>query len=296
MKSDKNILIAFLLNICFSLFELFGGFLTNSVAIISDAMHDFGDALSIGLSYFLEKRSHKGPDKKYTYGYIRYSILGALITSTILIVGTIGVSYAAVVRFFHATELHYDGMIIFAVIGVVINFLASYFTRDGSSLNMKSVNLHMLEDVFNWLVVLIGSILMKFTNINIIDSIMSLGIAFFLLIHAGKNVKTILDLFLEKIPDNISILLLEKELLEIDGVKQVHHIHLWSIDGIQNYATMHIVTSKKNNSSIKNQVRETLKKYNIYHVTIELENENEVCNDKECHMHFQEKQHEHYHV
>ena len=87
MRTQKNILVAFILNVSFSIFELIGGVLTNSVAIISDSVHDIGDALSIGISYFLEKKSKKEPDDKYTYGYVRYSILGAVITTVILLVG-----------------------------------------------------------------------------------------------------------------------------------------------------------------------------------------------------------------
>ena len=139
MKTEKNILIAFLLNMCFSLFELIGGIFTNSVAIISDAIHDFGDSISIGVSYFLEKKSKKKPDNKYTYGYARYSILGAIITNTILITGSILVIINAIERIINPVDINYDGMIIFAVFGVIINFLAAYFTKEGDSLNQKAV-------------------------------------------------------------------------------------------------------------------------------------------------------------
>ena len=161
MKTEKNILIAFLLNISFSLFELIGGMFTNSVAIVSDAIHDFGDSISIGISYFLEKKSKKKPDNKYTYGYTRYSILGAIITNSILITGSILVIINAVERIINPTEINYDGMIIFAVFGVIINFFAAQFTKEGDSLNQKAVNLHMLEDVLGWIVVLIGAIVIQ---------------------------------------------------------------------------------------------------------------------------------------
>ena len=156
MKTEKNILGAFILNVTFSVLEFIGGALTNSVAIISDSIHDMGDAISIGLSYFLEKKSKKKPDKKYTYGYIRYSILGGLITTVILIIGSSLVIYNSIIRIFNPVEINYNGMIIFAIFGVVINFMAAYLTREGDSINQKSVNLHMLEDVLGWIVVLIG--------------------------------------------------------------------------------------------------------------------------------------------
>ena len=151
MKTEKNIFIAFLLNIAFSIIEFFGGFFTGSIAIISDAVHDLGDAFSIGVSLFLEKKSKKGPDEKHTYGYIRYSLLGSVITTSILIVGSIFVIVESINRLFNPVEVNYEGMIFFAIFGVIINFIASMVTKDGDSLNQKSVNLHMLEDVFGWL-------------------------------------------------------------------------------------------------------------------------------------------------
>ena len=147
MKTEKNILIAFLLNMLFSIFEIIGGIFTGSVAIISDAVHDFGDSISIGISYILEKKSKKKPDNKYTYGYTRFSVLGATITNTILIVGSILVILNAVKRIINPIEINYNGMIIFAIIGVIVNFVAAYATKEGDSLNQKAVNLHMLEDV-----------------------------------------------------------------------------------------------------------------------------------------------------
>ena len=161
MKTDKNIFVAFFLNISFSIIELFGGLFTNSIAILSDAIHDFVDALSIGISYFLEKKSKKEPDNIYTYGYIRYSILGALITTVILITGSIFVIINALIRLFNPVTINYDGMLILSIIGIIFNLLAAYMTKEGDSLNQKSVNLHMLEDVFGWIVVLIGSLLIK---------------------------------------------------------------------------------------------------------------------------------------
>ena len=191
MKTEKNILIAFLLNMSFSLFELIGGFFTNSVAIISDAIHDFGDSISIGISYFLEKKSKKKPDNTYTFGYARYSILGAFITNTVLTIGSVLVIINAIKRIINPIDLNYNGMIIFAIFGVIINFLAAYFTKEGDSLNQKAVNLHMLEDVLGWIIVLVGAILIKFTKINIIDSLMSIGVAIFILVHAIKSFKSI---------------------------------------------------------------------------------------------------------
>ena len=293
MKTEKNILIAFILNISFSIFELFGGILTNSVAILSDSVHDLGDAISIGISYFMEKKSKKHADNKYTYGYGRYSVLGGTITTTILLVGSILVIAGAIKRLINPVEVNYRGMIVFAIVGVILNFIAAYVTREGDSINQKSVNLHMLEDTLGWVVVLIGAIIMNFTNIKIIDPIMSIGVAIFILIHSIKNFKKVLDLFLEKTPENINIDELKKHLLEIKDVDDIHHIHIWSMDGINNYATMHIVSKTKNIVKLKKEIREELEEHNICHAI--LETEEEACDDKECHVEFKNQSHHHHH-
>ena len=282
MKSEKNILTAFILNVAFSIFELIGGIFTNSISIISDAVHDFGDALSIGISLILEKISKKKPDEKYTYGYARYSVLGALITTIVLTIGSIFVILGGINRILNPKPINYDGMIIFAIFGVVINFLAAYFTREGNSINQKAVNLHMIEDVLGWVVVLIGAILMKFTNISLVDSIMSISIAIFILINAFKNLKDILDLFLEKTPKDISVEKIKKHLLDIKEIEDVHHIHIWSMDGFSNYLTMHIVTENKNIKELKNKIRKEMSELGISHTTIEMENKNDNCEEKEC--------------
>ena len=294
MKTEKNILVAFLLNLLFSLFELFGGLITNSISIISDAIHDFGDAISIGISYFLEIKSNKKPNNQYTFGYKRYSVLGALMTNTILIIGSILVIYNAIKRIINPTIINYDGMIVFALLGVIVNSLAVYFTKNGDSLNQKAVNLHMLEDVLGWIVVLIGAIVIKFTKINVIDSIMSILVALFILFNALKSYKAIIDIFLEKTPKGIEIEEIKKQIFNIKNVKDIHHIHIWSIDGVNNYATLHIITDTKDLSILKKEIKEKLKQYNITHTTIEFENNLDKCNEIECEMK-EGFSHHHYH-
>ena len=293
MKTEKNILVAFILNISFSIFEFFGGIFTGSVAIISDSIHDLGDAISIGISYFLERKSKKKADKRHTYGYIRYSVLGGVITTTILLVGSILVIISAVKRLLNPIDINYSGMIIMAIIGVVLNFLAAYITREGDSINQKSVNLHMLEDVLGWVVVLVGAIIMNFTDIKIFDPLMSIGVALFILINALKNLKKVLDLFLEKTPTDVDIDELKEHLLKIKEVEDIHHIHVWSIDGYRNYATMHIVTNAKNLKKLKNAIREELEEHNICHAI--LETEDEACTEKECNINLNTDIHEHHH-
>ena len=262
MRTEKNILTAFILNLLFSVFEFVGGLVTGSVAIISDAIHDLGDAASIGISFFLEKISKKQPDEKYTYGYARYSVIGGLITTFILLLGSVAVMYNAVGRIISPSPINYDGMILFALIGVAVNFVAAFLTRGGDSLNQKAVNLHMLEDVLGWAVVLIGAIVMRFTDLTVIDPLMSICVAVFILINAIKNLKEIFEIFLEKAPAGICIDELKHHLLEIEGVTDIHHIHVWSMDGQSNYATMHVLADG-NTHEIKEKLREELREHNI---------------------------------
>ena len=299
MKSDKKIFVAFLLNLTFSVLEFVGGILTNSVAIMSDAVHDLGDAASIGASWILERKSKKQPDEVYTYGYARFSVLGGLITTLILLLGSGLVIYNAITRLIHPEPINYNGMIICAVVGVTVNLCAAWFTRHGDSINQKAVNLHMLEDVLGWVVVLIGAIVMRFVDIPWLDPVLSIAVAVFILINALRNLKDVLDLFLEKVPHGVEITHLKEHLCRIDGVEDVHHIHVWSTDGRHNYATMHVVTAADSHR-IKDAVREELKEHGIGHATLELEQPGEHCHEVHCHVepadsHGHHHHHHHHH-
>lgn len=295
MKTEKNILIAFILNLFFSIFEFIGGIFTGSVAIISDAVHDTGDAASIGIAFIFEKKSKKQPDDKYTYGYSRYSVIGAAITNFILLFGSLAVIFNAVKRIIAPVEINCDGMIFFAIVGVIVNFAAAYITREGDSVNQKAVNLHMLEDVLGWAVVLVGATVMKFTDFTIIDPIMSIGVALFIITNSVKNLKEIIDIFLEKTPHGISVAEIKEHLSEIDGVIDVHHIHIRSIDGHNNHATMHIVTDMDTHE-IKEKIREELREHGISHATLETETSNELCTEINCTVkHDRSHAHHHHH-
>ena len=295
MKTEKNILIAFLLNLAFAIFEFVGGIFTGSVAILSDAIHDLGDAASIGVSFFLEKKSKKQPDEAYTYGYARYSVLGSTITTLTLLIGAVVVIYNAILRIITPVPIHYNGMILFAVVGVCVNLGAALITRKGESLNQKAVNLHMLEDVLGWIVVLIGAVVMRFTDFAILDPILSIGVAIFIGINAVRNLKESIDLFLEKTPRDLNVQTVKDGILKIPGVWDVHHIHLWSMDGQSHYATMHIRTAADPHE-VKDVVREKLGTFGIGHVTLELEAENEHCHAEHCHVeHTHHSGHCHHH-
>lgn len=306
MKTQRNILIAFLLNLAFSVFEFVGGLVTGSVAIVSDAVHDLGDAGSIAVSYFLEKKSGKQPDERHTYGYRRYSVLGGFFTSLILLAGSAVMIYNAIQRILDPRQIHYDGMILFAVVGVCVNFFAALFTREGGSLNQRAVNLHMLEDVLGWAAVLVGAVVMRFTDFALLDPLLSIGVSVFILINALGNLKEVLGLFLEKTPQELELGELREHLEAIDGVLDVHHIHLWSLDGQSHCATLHVVTDR-DPQAVKAAIREELREHGVGHVTVEIETSGESCGERECapevpahaahchHHHHHHHNHHHHH-
>ncbi len=289
MKTKRKIFIAFIFNLLFSIFEFFGGIITGSVAITSDALHDFGDATSIGSAYFLEKISEKKPNNKYTFGYSRFSVLGALITTLILLVSSIIIIFNAILHIISPISIDYNCMLIFALIGLIVNIIATYFTHGGKSINQKAVNLHMLEDVLGWLVVLVGAIVIKFTNLYIIDPILSIIVALFVIINCIKNLIEITQIFLIKTPKNIDISKLIEHVKSVNGVIDAHHIHVWTLDGEINCATLHVVVNDFD-IDIKNKVKQELNEHDIYHTTIEMEKDIENCKENTCNI----KQKEHH--
>ena len=187
MKKENKILAAFILNSVFCVFELIGGSLTGSTAIISDAVHDMGDAISIGVSYLLERKAGKAADEKNKE---RYSLIGAILITAVLIVGSLVAICNAVYRILNPVPLNYDGMLVFAVVGVIVNSVAAVFTHGGENMNIRAVNLHMFEDVLGWVTVLIGAAAMKVTDFALIDPLMSIGVAVFILASAVKNLSS----------------------------------------------------------------------------------------------------------
>lgn len=294
MKTKRNIFIAFLLNLIFSIFEMIGGIFTGSIAISSDAIHDFGDAISIGLAYFLERLSDKKPNKNYTFGYARFSVLGGLVITVILLISSGIVIYNAILRIITPMPIDYDKMLIVALVGLVVNSVAAYFTHGKKSINQKAVNLHMLEDVFGWLAVLIGAFVMRFTNIYLIDPILSIILATFIIFGAIKNLIQIIEIFMIKTPKNIDINKLKEHVKNLEGVIDLHHVHVWTLDGEIRCATLHVVVNNLD-SDIKKLVKNKMHDYGFSCVTIEMETKDENCRETSCNLTRHNNQNCHHH-
>jgi cobalt-zinc-cadmium efflux system protein len=276
-----NIKFAFVINVIFTIIEFIGGYYTNSIAIISDAVHDLGDSVSLGIAWYFQKKSQKGRDLKFSYGYKRFSIVGAVINSLILIFGAFFILNAAIPRIFNPQPTNAKGMILLALLGVAVNGVAYYKLRSGKTLNERVVGLHMLEDVLGWLAVLIGSIIMLFKEWYIIDAILSLFISAIILFNVFKNLKAAFKIILQAIPENIDFKLVEQNLRQIDNVVDLHDLHIWTLDGVNNILTVHFVVEDGTPTpiihSIKETAREILVEMDIGHCTFEIEERSEEC-------------------
>jgi len=270
-SKSSNIAVAFFLNCRFAILEIFGGIITRSVAIMSDAVHDFGDSLTLGLSWIFEKKAKKKPDEKYTYGYKRLPVVGALINILALSLGTAFVIYKAINAIITPNEVMSKGMFILSIFGILTNGLAVFRMKGSKKLLDKTVMLHLLEDLLGWIAVFIVSIIIYFTNFYLLDPILSLCISVFLIINIYNNVKESIVIIMQASPNKGLTKEIENELLGIEGVKEIQQLHIWSFDGEENVLTVKIIIDDNTNrENILNDAKQLLKEKNINQTTIEI--------------------------
>ena len=280
---------AFWLNFLFTIVEFVGGWLTNSVAIMADAVHDLGDSLSIGLAWYLSKLGKKKATQKYSYGFKRLSLMGAMLNGVILIIGSIWVLSEALPRLINPEMPMVEGMIGLALLGIVVNGFAAYKLHGGHSMNEKVLNWHLIEDALGWVAVLIVAIVLHFVDWPILDPLLSITFTLFILGNVVKYVIQTMGLFLQSVPDLQMQDDIRHALLSIEHIDEIHHVHFWSLDGEQHVFTAHAVLDFSVNSSelrdLKNKVRSCLAPFNLTHTTIEFELPGEACRDKRDHLH-----------
>lgn len=281
-----NLKIAFFLNISFTIIEIVGGLLTNSMAILADALHDFGDSISLGLAWYFDRVSHKERDKNYTYGYKRFSLVGAIINAFILTIGSVFILSETIPRLFNPQTPDAYGMIWLAIVGIIINGLAVLRLKGSHSLNEKVVYLHLLEDVLGWVAVLVGAITMYFYDVPIIDPLLSLGISVFILINVIKNFKSVFNILMQGVPNETNTKAIKKYIKSLDGVEEIHDLHIWSMDGEYNVLTAHVVLkgqpTMEDLKPIKKEIHNNLGNYGINHATLEFEMADEECVLMDC--------------
>ncbi len=284
-QDTKNIKVAFFINLVFTIIEIVGGILTNSVAILSDAIHDLGDSLSLGLAWYFQNYSKRERSSSYSYGYGRFSLLGAIINSIVLVVGSIFILTEAIPRLIAPEQPDTVGMIVLGVLGVLFNGAAVLRLKKGTSINERIVALHLLEDVLGWVAVLIGSVVMHFYDIPIIDPILSLGIAGFILFNVYKNLKETIQIVMQGVPNDADIAKITDSLLNFDEIAEIHDVHIWSMDGQYNVMTAHLVLSRTYDlpalEALKKQMRRRLEDLNIEHATLEFELKDAYCDVKD---------------
>ncbi len=287
--SSKNLKTAFFLNLGFTVFELIGGYYVNSVAIISDAIHDLGDSLSLGTSWYLDIKSKQSPTKAFSFGFRRFSLLGALINSIVLIAGSVYVIKEAIGRILNPESSNATGMLIFAVVGVLVNGYAAWKMSKGKTLNERVISWHLVEDVLGWFAILIVAIVLHFKDIPYLDPALSFLITLYILWNVVKRLKETLIIFLQGEPTDVNREVIEKEILNIEHVESIHHTHIWSLDGEHHVFTTHLklgpIKDLNDMLSVKNQVKEIMKKYPFEHYTIETEIDSEVCCLEKNHDH-----------
>ena len=279
--SSNNIKVAFFLNFAFTILEIIGGLYVNSIAIISDAIHDLGDTISLGTSWYLEEKSYKKSNKKFSFGYKRFSLLGALINSIILIIGSLYVITEAVGRILEPEHTDAKGMIFFAVIGVLVNGYAAWKLSSGKTMNEKVASWHLVEDVLGWVAVLVVGIILNFKDIHYLDPALSLLITIYILWNVFIRLKQTLFIFLQGVPEDLDINEIESKILNIDFVNSIHHMHVWSLEGEHNVFTAHIKIDDNSNlnnfKKVKSDVKDILKEYKFEHYTVEVEFNDENC-------------------
>lgn len=274
-SAQKNIATAFFLNLIFAVIELFGGLFTNSVAILSDAVHDFGDSLSLGVAWYLQKVSVKKGDNKFSYGYKRFSLLGSIFISVVLIVGSIFILIESAKRLANPQETNAGGMVLLAILGIIVNGAAVLRLKKGTSHNERAVMLHMMEDVLGWVAVLVGGIIMHFWDATFLDPLLSVLITIWVLYNVYKNLSATIAIMLQQVPAGVDLNALKNEFSNIDNSHSVHDLHIWSLDGESHIMSLHLVMQENVSREQVQQAKQTLKELahskGIEHVTIEVE-------------------------
>lgn len=274
-QTSHNLRVAFFLNLGFTLAEIVGGLYTNSVAILSDAVHDLGDSISLGIAWYLENLAQKEGDERFSYGYKRFSLLGALLTTSVLLIGSLFILIESLPRLLSPEPANASGMAIFAIVGIAVNGVAVLRLRRAESLNARAVAWHLFEDVLGWIAVLIVSIILLFRPIYVLDAILSVLITLYILWNVISNLRKTLSLFLQGVPENIDIEEIDARLRSIHDVVSTHHTHVWSLDGEHHVLTTHVVVdesvSKEAIVCLRNDLQTLLSSLEFSHSTIEIE-------------------------
>jgi cobalt-zinc-cadmium efflux system protein len=287
-RREERVRLAAFLNIAFTVIEVMGGLWTNSLAILSDALHDLGDSIALFISWLFERGAKKSPNAKYTFGYQRLSLFSAIFSASVLVAGSIIIFYQAIPRLLSPETVNALGMVGLALIGVAFNALGFFLLKRGESLNEKVLSWHLLEDVLGWIVILVGGLVMYFWDFYLIDPIMTVALTAFIFYNVAKNLREGIRILLQGVPKHINLDEVKRDIGTVRGVLGMHDIHIWSLEGETDVFTAHVVlddaTLEKRPEETKQAIREILLKHHLEHSTIEFENQlqctGNVCEEK----------------
>ncbi|ORO79676.1 cation diffusion facilitator family transporter [Streptococcus oralis] len=272
MSSKTSIWLAFFLNLSYAIVEFIAGGIFGSSAVLADSVHDLGDALAIGISALLETISNREEDRQYTLGYKRFSLLGAMLTAVILMIGSVLVILENITKIAHPQPVNENGILWLGIIAVTINVLASLVVRKGKTKNESILSLHFLEDTLGWLAVILMAIILRFTDWYILDPLLSLLISIFILTKAVPRFWSALKIFLDAVPEGVETSDLEKDIEALANVKSVNQLNLWTMDGLEKNAIVHVCLEEiEHIEYCKESIRNLLKDYGFQNVTVEVD-------------------------
>ncbi len=287
-EREKRVRFAAFVNFAFTIVEIVGGLWTNSLAILSDALHDFGDSIALLVSWLFERGAKRAPDTRYTFGYQRLSLFSALFSAAVLVGGSIVIIFQAIPRFFSPESVNAFGMVGLAVVGIAFNGAGFFLLKRGESLNEKVLSWHLLEDVLGWIGILVGGLIIYFWNFTLIDPIITVALTAFILFNVARNLREAISILLQGVPKHINLEAVKQDIKAIKGVLDMHDIHIWSLEGETDVFSAHVVvddeTLEKRPQQTKQTIKDALKKHHIEHSTIELEGKGQctgmVCEEK----------------
>ena len=272
MKAKYTVWLAFFLNLTYAIVEFIAGGVFGSSAVLADSVHDLGDAIAIGISAFLESISNREEDSHYTLGYKRFSLLGAMITAVILMTGSVLVILENIAKIFHPQPVNDEGILWLGIIAIIINVLASLVIRKGQTKNESILSLHFLEDTLGWVAVILMAIVLRFTDWYILDPLLSLAISFFILSKALPRFWSTLKIFLDAVPEGVDIQKIKTDLAELDHVASVNQLNLWTMDGLEKNAIVHVCLKEMEHmETCKESIRIFLKDCGFQNITIEVD-------------------------
>ena len=272
MKTKCAVWLAFFLNLSFAIVEFIAGGIFGSSAVLADSVHDLGDASAIGISAFLETISNREEDSRYTLGYKRFSLLGALVTAVILMTGSVMVILENITKLFNPQPVNDEGILWLGIIAVTINVLASLVVRKGKTKNESILSLHFLEDTLGWIAVILMALILRFTDWYILDPLLSLVISFYILSKAIPRFWSTLKIFLDAVPEGVNIQKIETDLAELEHVASINQLNLWTMDGLEKNAIVHVCLEHVKHMEVcKESIRNLLKESGFQNITIEVD-------------------------